>query len=79
MWWSWILTAIGVFGLYLAGKKNRYGWAVGISAQLLWLTYAITTEQYGFIVSSFAYGWVYCKNFLAWRKEQLCESSHLST
>lgn len=67
--WSWILTAVGVFGLYLAGRKNRAGWAVGIGAQVLWLTYAVTTRQWGFIVSAFAYGGVYLKNFLAWRKE----------
>lgn len=70
--------AVGVFGLYLAGKKNQYGWAIGIFAQTLWIVYAITSDQFGFLVSAFAYGWVYTKNFLAWRKEQLCESSHHS-
>ena len=67
-WWSWGLTAIGVFGLYLAGKKFAFGWAVGIVAQLLWFAYAIVTEQWGFLVSSFAYGFVYIKNFRSWRK-----------
>lgn len=67
--WSWILTAVGVFGLYLAGKKNKFGWAVGIAAQSLWMAFAISTEQYGFLLSALAYGWVYTKNFLAWRRE----------
>ncbi len=67
-WWSWILTAIGVFGLWLAGRKSHWGWAVGLGAQALWLTYAIGTRQYGFIVSAFCYGWVYLKNFRAWRR-----------
>jgi len=68
MWWSWILTAVGVTGLYFAGKNNKIGWAIGIFAQTLWTSYALTTEQYGFLVSAFAYGWVYVKNYLAWRK-----------
>jgi hypothetical protein len=69
MYWSWILTVVGVFGLWLAGRKNRYGWAVGISAQTLWIAYALATHQYGFLVSAFAYGWVYTKNFISWWRE----------
>lgn len=74
-WWSWGLTAVGVFGLYLAGKKSPWGWAVGIGAQILWFSYAIATRQWGFLVSSFAYGFVYTKNFHAWRKSELISSN----
>lgn len=69
-YWSYILTAVGVFGLWLAGRKSKFGWAVGLGAQVLWLSYAVTTEQWGFIVSAVAYGWVYSKNFLAWRQAE---------
>lgn len=69
MWWSWILTAVGVTGLYFAGRKRSVGWAIGLAAQGLWVAYAISTEQWGFLVSAFAYGWVYAKNFIAWRRE----------
>lgn len=72
-YWSYILTAVGVFGLYLAGRKNQFGWAVGIGAQVLWFAYAVTTQQWGFIVSCLAYGWVYSKNFLAWRQAEQAE------
>lgn len=68
-WWSWLLTAIGVFGLYLAGRKNYWGWGVGIAAQVLWIAYASATQQWGFYVSAIAYGWVYVKNLLSWRNE----------
>ena len=40
---------------------------------MLWFTYAIVTEQYGFILSAFAYGFVYAKNFLAWHREKKAE------
>ena len=68
-WWSWLLTGVGVTGLYLAGKKNAYGWAVGLFAQTLWIAYATATKQYGFYVSALAYGWVYAKNYRAWRSK----------
>lgn len=74
-YWSWILTVVGVFGLWLAGRKSPWGWAVGLGAQVLWVSYALTSRQYGFLVSAFAYGFVYLKNFLAWRKPISPESS----
>lgn len=72
-YWSWVLTAVGVTGLYLAGRKVWWAWFVGLGAQVLWIAYALVTEQYGFIVAAFAYGWVYAVNGRKWvleRKEQ---------
>lgn len=68
-YWSWLLTAVGVFGLYLAGRRSPWGWAVGLGAQALWLAYALATEQWGFIFSALAYGWVYARNFRAWHAQ----------
>lgn len=69
MIWSLVLAAVGVFGLWLAGRKNWVGWAVGLGAQVLWFAYALVTKQYGFIVSALAYGWVYGTNLVRWRKD----------
>jgi hypothetical protein len=66
--WPIFLAALGIFGIYLAGKKNKLGWAVGVFAQLMWIIYAIVTKQYGFIISALAYGFVYYKNFASWKK-----------
>lgn len=66
-WWSWLLTVWGVTGLVLAGRRRAAGWAVGLSAQGAWLAYALVTQQWGFIVSAFAYGAVYARNWRAWR------------
>lgn len=67
-YWSYLLTAVGVFGLWLAGRKDRRGWMVGIGAQILWIAYATATQQWGFYVSALAYGWVYIKNARAWEE-----------
>lgn len=68
-WWSWVLAVIGISGLYLAGRKKALGWAVGLAAQTLWITYAVATRQWGFLVSAFAYGWVYAHNWSRWRDD----------
>lgn len=67
--WSYVLTAVGVVGLLMAGRKNLWGWAVCIGSQVLWATYAITTQQWGFLIAAGAYTYVYGRNFLAWRAE----------
>lgn len=67
MMWSFVLAGVGVFGLWLAGRKNSAGWLVGLGAQFLWAAYALATHQYGFLLSCLGYGWVYAKNYLAWR------------
>lgn len=66
MLWSWILTAVGILGIWLAGRKSWVGWAVGLGAQVLWVAYAITTAQWGFIASAFAYGSIYARNWWKW-------------
>lgn len=67
--WSWGLAAIGILGIYLAGRKNSIGWLIGVFAQLLWLAYAINTRQWGFLFTAFGYGFVYTKNWIKWRRE----------
>lgn len=68
--WSYLLTAVGVTGLYLAGRKVWWAWFVGLGAQGLWLAYAVTTRQWGFLVSAFAYGFVYARNGARWARER---------
>ncbi|MGX4655707.1 hypothetical protein ACWCHM_18600 [Micromonospora sp. SCSIO 07396] len=64
--WSWLLMAVGVTGLYLAGRRSWTGWAVGLAGQTLWLAYSLITEQWGFLVSCFVYGAIYLRNLRAW-------------
>lgn len=69
MMWSWVLTAVGVLGLFVAGS-SRYGWLISLGNQALWITYAVVTKQYGFIVASLCYGFVFARNFrLAYRRQ----------
>jgi hypothetical protein len=70
MVWSWVLGTIGVAGIYFVGRKTIWGWIVLLSNEVLWITYALLTKQYGFIFSAIAYGIVYVKSFLHWRRDE---------
>lgn len=67
--WSWVLTAVGLTGFVLAGRKVWWCWYINIACQALWFTYAIVTEQYGFIVASLAYTFVFTQNAVKWTRE----------
>ena len=56
--------------MWAAGSKKSWGWIVGLSVQGLWVCYAVATEQYGFLVSAVAYGFVYVRNYVRWIKAE---------
>ena len=68
--WSWVLAVIGVTGIYFVGRKTIWGWIVLLFNEILWITYAVLTKQYGFIFSAIAYAIVYIKSYLHWAKEE---------
>lgn len=67
--WSWLLGAGGVFGLWLAGRKDWRGWLVSLIMQGAWVAYALATAQYGFLISAAAYGSVYALNWWRWSRK----------
>lgn len=71
--WSYALTAVGVLCFYLAGRRVWWAWYVGLSGQLLWLSYALATQQWGFLVGCLFYGWVYVGNAVRWTREHRAE------
>jgi hypothetical protein len=68
--WSISLSLIGIIGLHIAGMKSQWGWFIGLGAQVLWIIFAIATNQYGFILSACAYGLVNWNNLRKWRAEK---------
>jgi hypothetical protein len=69
MMWSWVLATIGVLGIYFVGRKTIWGWLVLLANEVIWIAYALTTKQYGFIVSAVAYAIVYVRSFVHWRRD----------
>ncbi len=60
--WSWLRAVFSVTALWL-GPRNHWGWLVGAFGQGLWIIYALSTRQYGFLISALAVGSAYLHNF----------------
>ena len=69
MYWSYLLAAIGVAGIFFVGRKTIWGWLVLLFNEVLWIAYALVTNQYGFILSAIAYAAVYIKSYILWKRE----------
>jgi len=67
--WSYILTIVGLSGFFLAGRRVWWSWYINLACQVLWFTYAIVTQQWGFIFAAVAYSFVFTKNAISWTKE----------
>jgi hypothetical protein len=70
-YWSYVLATIGVTGIFFVGRKTIWGWLILCVNECLWIVYALVTEQYGFIIAAIAYGVVYVKSFIGWRKDEV--------
>lgn len=64
----WGLVLFGVAGTFLAGRGVSWGWLLLASLQPLWISYAVLTGQYGFIVGAVAYGAAQMNGFLRSRR-----------
>lgn len=72
---DWILTAVGITGFFLAGFKIWWCWYINIGCQVLWIWYATTTEQYGFLVGALFYTAVFTMNATKWTAEHKAKKS----
>ena len=68
-YWSYVLAAIGVTGIFFVGRKTIWGWLVLCINEVIWIAYALATKQYGFIIMALAYTAVYIKSYMGWKSE----------
>lgn len=70
IYWSYILSAVGLLGFFLAGKRIWWAWYVNIANQVLWILYAVLTDQWGFLVGAIVYTLVFVLNARRWTLER---------
>ena len=62
------MASIGMFGLYLTTRKLAAGFVVGIFVQILWVAFALVTDQYGFILSAIGYAYFNTLGLYRWTR-----------
>jgi hypothetical protein len=80
-YWSYVLVVVGLLGFVVVGQKVWWGWYINLASQVLWFTYAIVTEQWGFLIGAIAYTLIFSINAYKWTRTRFAplwigESSH---
>lgn len=65
-WLPWLLSAITITQMVLAGNLHRRAWALGLANQALWLGWIVGTASWGFLPMNVALWVVYGRNHLRW-------------
>ena len=65
----YLLSAITVFQLWLAGNTYKNAWAIALANQALWLWWIVLSANWGFAPMNLALWFVYARNHLKWRAE----------
>lgn len=68
--WSWVVTAVGLLGFVLAGRKIWWAWYVNLACQVLWIIFALVSGLYVFIISALFYTVVFSQNAIRWTRER---------
>jgi hypothetical protein len=72
MLWQWlpfVLSGVTILAMWLAGKKDKRAWAIGLANQVLWLAFIVHTQSWGLLVLTGALIWIYARNYLRWARE----------
>lgn len=62
----WLLSAITIYTMFLAGSKHAKTWIVGLINQLLWLVWIAASSSWGLLPMNIALWVMYARNHFKW-------------
>jgi len=66
-WLSWVISGTSGIMLWVMGNKSIWGPRIGIANQILWIVYAVGTEQWGLLPGIAIYTAIHARNLLRWK------------
>lgn len=64
--YTWIMSAITIYMMWLAGDKKKLAWGLGLVNQALWLLFIFQKQAWGLLPMNIALWIVYGRNLLRW-------------
>ena len=62
---------IELYGKWITGNKNKWGWMLQVLCSILWISYALINKHtYGLLIICIPALFVNARNFTKWRKEE---------
>ena len=71
MFLHWLAGIFTLLGVYVVGRKNKYGFILAIISNLLWIAYVlICGHTYGIMLECLPLLFVNTWNFIKWRRDE---------
>jgi len=64
----WVLSALTIWAITIAGSKKPNAWLYFLGLQCLWLLWILTSETWGLLPLTLALAIVGARNHLKWSK-----------
>ncbi len=71
MYLDWIAATFALMGVYLIGKKNKYGFLICMISGIVWCIVAVTTAVYGLFLEVLPLFILNMYNFYKWKREEI--------
>jgi hypothetical protein len=65
----WVMSAVTLYAMYLAGNKSPVAWMLGLGNQALWLLFIVHTAAWGLLPMLVGMVVIYSRNLLKWKRE----------
>ena len=63
----YVMSAVTIYTMFLAGDKKKKAWLVGLLNQVLWFTWIIVSATWGLLPMTIAMCIVYVRNYFKWK------------
>lgn len=60
-------NAMGLTGVFIAGRKRRAGWALGFLSEPVWILWGYLSHNPGIYPWCVVWGVIYARNWWSWR------------
>lgn len=64
------MELVGIAGLYNAGKRHWWGWAMVLASAIPWFVYAVLFDKPGFAAMSLLWISVHTRNTIKWYRDR---------
>lgn len=64
-----VISILTIAAFYIAGEKNKWGWAIGFLAEICWVVWIVYTQSWGLLLQSAFLMAIFTRNFIKWSKQ----------
>lgn len=65
---TWVMSALTISVMLLAGSKNKWAWRISLVNQFLWLYWIVSTKTWGLLPMNIAMFGVAGRNLWLWER-----------